>query len=41
MGELIAGIYFVITAVGVIGVFKILPKWRQKEIINYIQNLDK
>lgn len=41
MGELTAGVYFVITAIGVVGVFKLLPKWRRKEIMNYIESLDK
>lgn len=41
MGELVFGIYAVITALGIVGVFKILPKKKQREILTYIESLDK
>lgn len=39
MGELTFGVYMMVGLVGIVGVFFLLPKWRRKEIMNYIERI--
>lgn len=40
MGEFVFGIYALVSGVGVLSVFYLLPKKRRKQIVKYIVNLD-
>jgi len=41
MGEAVFLVYMVVALVGILGVFFLLPKRRRKEILDYIDKLDK